>query len=161
MLRKYDGAQDLFLVRSSAAFKDWGVVDISNGIKCLTCHSHRSHCKHARVVAGDLGLDRSTARLSPADFEKKLGQDLDFETGQRKLKCISRATIPRQNSDPALDKICSGGIVKLDGHKVELWSLYNSVLKHGGFQKVIYGKNSEKLRKAVAGELKVKITNRW
>ena len=62
LLRKYSEANDTFLVRTSAAFGDLGVVGAAagKGVRCLTCQSHGSHGKHARIILEDQGSGESS-----------------------------------------------------------------------------------------------------
>ena len=47
--------------------------------------------------------------MSGKEYQEKLSKDFDFDAGERKLKCLSRATIPcGKFKDPRLSRLFRG-----------------------------------------------------
>jgi hypothetical protein len=50
--------------------------------------------------------------MTGEEYQRKLSKDFDFSTGERKLRCISRATIScGKDKDPRLSKLFRGTIL--------------------------------------------------
>ena len=89
------------------------VLHDSKGYLCLTCPTVRCHCEHVAACleqppeTGSAEPASSRGFLSPAAWEKKFRSFFDFSTGQRKLKCLSRADVPEDTaSNQQLENIC-------------------------------------------------------
>ena len=89
------------------------VLHDSKGYLCLTCPTVRCHCEHVAACleqppeTGSAEPASSRGFLSPAAWEKKFRSFFDFSTGQRKLKCLSRADVPEDiASNQQLENIC-------------------------------------------------------
>jgi hypothetical protein len=65
--------------------------------------------------------------MPAALFEEQFNKFFDYDTGERKLRCISRATIPQDaDEDPALARICTGNSPRLwDCTRVYVTRMYS------------------------------------
>jgi hypothetical protein len=53
-----------------------------------------------------------SACMPAALFEEQFTEFFDYDTGERKLRCLSRAAIPQDaDEDPALARICTGMVI--------------------------------------------------
>jgi hypothetical protein len=90
----------------------WGIVG-QHGEQpwCLTCSSRQRSCEHVAVLGGGAAAASGplASWLAPADFEARLNEDFDRETGQRRLTCLSREPLPaRPEDDLELDALLAG-----------------------------------------------------